>query len=55
MRPATLTWDSAWVNEVARGLDACKVAIYFPIYWLPYNQISNVRTFVSHSLCRRLT
>ncbi|KAK4699189.1 proton-dependent oligopeptide transporter, POT family, partial [Phenoliferia sp. Uapishka_3] len=40
-RPATLTWDSAWVNEVARGLDACKVAIYFPIYWLPYNQISN--------------
>lgn len=38
-RPEKLTWDSAWVNEVSRGLAACKVAIYFPIYWLPYNQI----------------
>lgn len=31
-RPAWLTWDDKWVDEVSRGFKACKVFIWFPIY-----------------------
>ncbi|GAA5924727.1 Ptr2p [Sporobolomyces koalae] len=40
-RPAFLTWNDQWVDEVRRGFKACQVFVFFPIYWLTYNQINN--------------
>ncbi|KAF8483595.1 oligopeptide transporter [Russula ochroleuca] len=40
-RPTWMTFDDKWVEEVRRGLKACTVFMWFPLYWLPYNQIIN--------------
>lgn len=31
-RPAWMTFDDVWVDELRRGLAACKVFVWFPIY-----------------------
>ena len=31
-RPGWLTWDDKWVDEVRRGVKACAVFVWFPIY-----------------------
>jgi proton-dependent oligopeptide transporter, POT family len=40
-RPAWVTFDDQWVDEVKRGFKACSVFLWFPIYWLTYNQLNN--------------
>ncbi|KZV72659.1 PTR2-domain-containing protein [Peniophora sp. CONT] len=40
-RPTWMTFDDKWVDEVRRGFKACAVFVWFPLYWLPYNQITN--------------
>ncbi|TLD14614.1 hypothetical protein PspLS_10987 [Pyricularia sp. CBS 133598] len=40
-RPAWMTYDDAWVDEVRRGLMACKVFLFLPIFHLAYNQMTN--------------
>ncbi|KAF8504545.1 peptide transporter PTR2A [Russula emetica] len=40
-RPKWMTFDDKWVEEVRRGFKACSVFMWYPIYWLPYNQIIN--------------
>lgn len=40
-KPSWMTFDDAWVDEVRRGLQACKVFLWFPIYWLSYSQMLN--------------
>lgn len=40
-KPRWMTFDDAWVDEVARGFSACAVFLFYPIYWLTYNQINN--------------
>jgi proton-dependent oligopeptide transporter, POT family len=40
-KPKWMTFDDAWVDEVRRGLKACAVFCFFPIYWLAYGQQSN--------------
>jgi len=35
-----MTFDDEWVDEVRRGLLACKVFLWFPLYWLAYNQMT---------------
>jgi len=40
-RPRWMTFDDAWVDEVKRGLKACAVFCWFPLYWLSYNQLNN--------------
>jgi len=37
-RPAWMTFDDAWVDEVRRGFLACKVFLYYPLYWIAYNR-----------------
>ncbi|KAJ7650152.1 peptide/h+ symporter protein [Roridomyces roridus] len=37
--PAHITWDDEFVGEVHRTMSACKVFLFFPIYWLCYSQI----------------
>ncbi|RDA92699.1 hypothetical protein CP533_3690 [Ophiocordyceps camponoti-saundersi (nom. inval.)] len=39
-RPAWMTYDDAWVDEVRRGLKACKVFLFLPIFFLSYNQMT---------------
>lgn len=31
-RPKWMTFDDQWVSEVARGLSACKVFLFLPLY-----------------------
>lgn len=31
-RPAWMTFDDQWVDEVKRGFKACSVFLWFPIY-----------------------
>ncbi|KAF9269358.1 PTR2-domain-containing protein [Marasmius fiardii PR-910] len=40
-KPAWMTFDDQWVDEVNRGFKACAVFAWYPIFWLPYNQINN--------------
>lgn len=40
-RQPWMTYDDAWVDEVRRGLKACAVFLYMPLYWLAYGQMTN--------------
>lgn len=40
-RPAWMTFDDAWVDELRRGFAACAVFCYYPLYWLAYGQLTN--------------
>lgn len=40
-RPEWMTFDDTFVHEIARGLAACKLFLFFPFYWLSYNQMNN--------------
>lgn len=40
-RPTWMTFDDEWVDEVGRGFAACSVFLWFPLYWLTYNQLNN--------------
>ncbi|KAG9234524.1 putative peptide transporter ptr2 [Amylocarpus encephaloides] len=40
-KPVWMTFDDAWVDEVRRGLMACKVFLWYPLYWLAYGQMTN--------------
>ena len=33
--------DDEWVDEVGRGFAACGVFLWYPLYWLTYNQLNN--------------
>lgn len=39
-RPVWMTYDDAWVDEVRRGLLACKVFLFLPLFHLAYNQMT---------------
>ncbi|KAL0572111.1 hypothetical protein V5O48_009850 [Marasmius crinis-equi] len=40
-KPAWMTFDDQWVDEVNRGFKTCAVFAWYPVFWLSYNQISN--------------
>lgn len=40
-RPGWMTYDDEWVDQVRRGLKACKVFLFLPIFFLAYNQMTN--------------
>ncbi|KAF2743830.1 peptide transporter-like protein PTR2 [Sporormia fimetaria CBS 119925] len=42
-----VTWDDAFVEELRTALEACKVFLFFPIYWVTYSQMMN--NFVSQA------
>lgn len=42
--------DDAWVDQVARGLAACKVFLWLPLYWLAYSQMTNNLTSQSATM-----
>ncbi|KAI1385416.1 PTR2-domain-containing protein [Hypoxylon trugodes] len=49
-RPAWMTFDDHWVDEVRRGFKACSVFVWYPLYWLSYNQISSNLTSQASSM-----
>ncbi|KAJ4253331.1 hypothetical protein NW762_010486 [Fusarium torreyae] len=49
-RPAWMTYDDAWVDEVRRGLMACKVFLYLPVFHLAYNQMTGNLTTQASTL-----
>ncbi len=40
-KPSWMTFDDVWVDEVRRGLKACTVFLWYPVWWLAYNQMTN--------------
>jgi POT family proton-dependent oligopeptide transporter len=40
-RPEWMTFDDAWIDELRRGFKACTVFLWYPLYWITYNQINN--------------
>ena len=40
-------WNDLFVDELKRGLVACRIFVFFPIYWVVYNQMLN--NFVSQA------
>ncbi|KAI9790409.1 MAG: peptide transporter ptr2 [Candelina submexicana] len=46
-RKYTTPWNDHFIDELKRGLVACKVFIFFPIYWVVYTQMLN--NFISQA------
>ncbi|EUC46616.1 hypothetical protein COCMIDRAFT_35728 [Bipolaris oryzae ATCC 44560] len=42
-----VTWDDKFVEELKTALVACKVFLFFPIYWVTYSQMLN--NFISQA------
>ncbi|KOS23175.1 putative peptide transporter ptr2 [Escovopsis weberi] len=51
-RPSWMTYDDAWVDEVRRGLMACKVFLFLPIFFLAYNQMTGNLTIQAGTMER---
>ncbi|KAK0202758.1 peptide transporter PTR2A [Desarmillaria ectypa] len=54
-KPAWMNFDDQWVNQVRRGFKACSVFLWYPIYWLTYNQLnanltSQAATMTTHGV-----
>ena len=43
----SVPWDGLFVEEVRRALVACKVFLFYPIYWVVYGQMIN--NFISQA------
>lgn len=39
--PGWLSYDSNYVDQVRRGLKACQVFLFLPLYWLSFDQINS--------------
>ncbi|OAQ97709.1 hypothetical protein LLEC1_03187 [Akanthomyces lecanii] len=49
-RPSWMTYDDAWVDEVRRGLMACKVFLFLPVFFLAYNQMTGNLTIQASTM-----
>ncbi|KAF2160609.1 hypothetical protein M409DRAFT_70348 [Zasmidium cellare ATCC 36951] len=47
MDKAEVPWDSTFVEEVRQALVACKVFLFYPVYWCVYGQMLN--NFISQA------
>ncbi|KAI8059137.1 POT family-domain-containing protein [Gongronella butleri] len=47
---AKATWDDIFVDELKRGLSACAIFCWFPLYWLCYNQMTNNLTSMAATM-----
>ncbi|KAF2274788.1 peptide transporter-like protein PTR2 [Westerdykella ornata] len=46
-RGYTITWDDVFIDELRTALQACRVFLFFPLYWVTYSQMMN--NFVSQA------
>lgn len=54
-RPETMQWDDAFVDELSRALRACRLFLFFPLYWMAWlqmmsNFISQAGTMETHGI-----
>ncbi|ORX58075.1 PTR2-domain-containing protein [Hesseltinella vesiculosa] len=47
---AKATWDDVFVDELRRGLKACGIFCWFPLYWLCYSQMTNNLTSMAATM-----
>lgn len=40
-RKYKMSWDDVYIDELKRGLAACRVFLFYPIYWVAYSQMLN--------------
>ena len=45
-------WNDLFIDELKRGLVACRVFVFYPIYWVVYSQMLN--NFVSQAATMEL-
>lgn len=38
--PDWMIYNDRWIDELSRGIKACAIFIFFPLYWLCYNQLT---------------
>lgn len=50
-----ISWDDKFVDELKTSLVACKVFLFFPIYWVTYSQMMNNFVSQGNHLPRLLT
>lgn len=43
-KPSWMDFNDAWVDEVRRGFNACAVFMWYPLFWLCYNQSEYIRS-----------
>ena len=36
-----MSWDDEYVDELKHGLEACRVFLFYPIYWVAFSQMLN--------------
>lgn len=46
-RRGAVPWDDQFINELKRALVACRVFVFYPIYWVTYSQFSG--NFISQA------
>ena len=51
-RPAWMTYDDAWIDELQRGLAACRVFLFLPVFFLAYNQMTGNLTIQALAMQR---
>lgn len=49
-RKREISWDDKFIDELKSALVACKVFLFFPIYWVTYSQMMN--NFISQGMAR---
>jgi dipeptide/tripeptide permease len=49
-RKHTIDWDDKFIEELKVALVACKVFLFYPVYWVTFSQMIN--NFVSQGMCR---
>ena len=54
-KPVTNTWDDHFIDEVKRALIACKIFVFYPVFWVAYGQFSGNfvtqgRSMIKHGL-----
>lgn len=47
-RKYTTPWNDLFIDELKRGLVACRVFVFYPIYWVVYSQMLN--NFISQGM-----
>ncbi|KAK3359123.1 POT family-domain-containing protein [Lasiosphaeria hispida] len=52
VKPNWMDFNDAWVDEVGRGFNACAVFLWYPLFWVCYNQINN--NLISQAAVMRL-
>lgn len=49
-KQSPITWNDQWVKDVRKTLDACKIFIYFPIFFINDGGIGGIETSLAGSM-----